>query len=79
MEAIAHARTGRSRMERGNVSVAVVVAWSGVVQNAKAHDIAALEIELDDLIAVLSFASIPVVHANPQLVGLKQFMILLGG
>jgi hypothetical protein len=69
VQAIAHARTRYGCADRCNAAVAVVVASHGVVQHANSYDFAPVESKADNLVAVLRFASVSVVHGGvPQLV-----------
>jgi hypothetical protein len=61
VEAVAHAGIFLRRLHDGDVAVAIVVAWSRAVQDAEGFDFA-FAIESDDLIAILCFSSVSVVH-----------------
>ena len=77
MQAIAQARAhDRSAEDRRDGSVAVIVPWRGVVENADGIDVdwtTAVPSQRNDFIAVLRFTSIPVVH----LISLSYFYELI--
>lgn len=60
MDAIAHAGVVDSRLDHGDVAVAVVVARRRAVQDAKGFDLSTLE--ADDFVTVLCFSSVSIVH-----------------
>ncbi len=60
MDAVAHAGVLVRRLDDGDVAVAVIVAWDRAVQHAKGFDFAT--VEANDLVAVLRFSSVSVVH-----------------
>lgn len=67
VKAIAHAGEIVGRLDGRDETIAVIVARSRTVKNAKRDDLAA--IELHDLIPVLRLSSIPIMHGVPLLDG----------
>ena len=61
MQAIAHAGTHYAGLNRSNRAIAVIVAWSGVVEHAEGVNLTFVT-DGDDYVSVLSFSAVSVVH-----------------
>lgn len=61
VQAVAHARS-RVLWQRRDRSVAIVIAGRGIVQDSEMCDLSAFGCELDNLVAVLCFSAVSIVH-----------------
>lgn len=64
MDAVAQARALDRVLNRSDVAVAMVIPGRGPVKNTNRNNVARPVIELDDLIPVLCFSSVSVVHGS---------------
>src|SRR5438477_12865571 len=61
VKTVTHTGAGACR-DGGDAPIAVIVAWCGVMQHAERNHLVAIHAKLDDLVAVLCFSAVSIVH-----------------